>query len=268
MTKKGNERIQMKKLNKNEIRVLEMFGEDELEVYQNFKPKERASYIAIYYKPRGINAKVYAPSEWLRSSRNGIAVHNETAKMVLDRFSVSELECYQKWSCKDRRSYASYLRQLRMTNKEIRLKDCPSCWHKRLLEKRAKYPYLAQSAIRLENKSANKEAQSINEIEKRFRDQIIELFSVLEYEFFENMIAFAKKYYRQHVIRSLNKGFRVKKPSQWYVQFIATTQCIEMLRLQNRFFALVKAQISKEDAKEYIAYFENRAYQRERNYCL
>ena len=106
----------------------------------------------------------------------------------------------------------------------------------RLLEKRAKYPYLAQSAIRLENKSANKEAQSINEIEKRFRDQIIELFSILEYEFFENMIAFAKKYYRQHVVRSLKKGFRVKKPSQWYVQFIATTQCIEMLRLQNRFF--------------------------------
>ena len=237
--------IQMRKLNKNEIRVLEMFGEDELEVYQNFKPKERASYIAIYYKPRSINAKVYAPSEWLRSSRNGIAVHS-----------------------KDRRSYASYLRQLSMRNKQIRLKDCPSCWHERLLEKRAKYPYLAQSAIRLENKSANKEAQSINEIEKRFRDQIIELFSILEWEFFENMITFAKKYYKQHVIRSLKKGFRVKKPSQWYIEFIATTQCIEMLRLQNRFFALVKAQISKEDAKEYIAYFENRAYQRERNYCL
>ena len=260
--------IQMKKLNKNEIRVLEMFGEDELEVYQNFKPKERASYIAIYYKPRSINAKVYKPSEWLRSSRNGIAVHNETAKMLLDRFSVSELEYYQKFSCKDRRSYTSYIGQLRMRNKEIRLKDCPSCWHERLLEKRAKYPHLAQSAIRLENKSANKEAQSINEIEKRFRDQIIELFSLLEYEFFENMIAFAKKYYRQHVIRSLKKGFRVKKPSQWYIEFIATTQCIEMLRLQNRFFALVKAQISKEDAKEYIAYFENMAYQRERNYCL
>ena len=81
------------------------------------------------------------------------------------------------------------------------------------------------------------------------------------------MIAFAKKYYRHHVIRSLKKGFRVKKPSQWYVQFIATTQCIEMLRLQNRFFALVKAKISKEDAKEYIAYFENRAYERARNYC-
>lgn len=258
----------MRKLKKNEIRVLEMFGEDELEVYQNFKPQERASYIAVYYKPRRINAKVYAPSEWLRSSRNGIAVHNETAKMVLDRFSVSELECYQKWSYKDRRSYASYLRQLCMRNKEIRLKDCPSCWHERLLEKRAKYPYLAQSAIRLENKSANKETQSINEIEKRFRDQIIELFSVLEWEFFENMIDFAKKYYKQHAIRSLKKGFRVKKPSQWYIQFIATTQCIEMLRLQNRFFALVKQQISKEDAKEYIAYFENRAYQRERNYCL
>ena len=258
----------MRKLKKNEIRVLEMFGEDELEVYQNFKPKERASYIAIYYKPRSINAKVYAPSEWLRSSRNGIAVHNKTAKMVLDRFSVSEFECYQKWSCKDRNSYASYLGQLRMRNKEIRLKDCPSCWHERLLEKRAKYPYLAQSAIRLENKSANKEAQSINEIEKHFRDKIIELFSILEWEFFENMIAFAKKYYKQHVIRSLKKGFRVKKPSQWYIEFIPTTQCIEMLRLQNRFFALVKAQISKEDAKEYITYFENRAYQRERNYCL
>lgn len=258
----------MRKLKKNAMRVLEMFGEDELEVYQNFKPKERTSYIAIYYKPRSINAKVYAPSEWLRSSRNGIAVRNETAKMVLDRFSVSELECYQKWSCKDRRSYASYLRQLCMRNKEIRLKDCPSCWHERLLEKRAKYPYLAQSAIRLKNKSANKEEQSINEIEKSFRDHIIELFSVLEWEFFENMIDFAKKYYKQHLVRSLNKGFRVKKPSQWYVQFIATTQCIEMLRLQNRFFALVKAQISKEDAKEYIAYFENRAYQRERNYCL
>lgn len=258
----------MRKLNKNEIRVLETFGEDELEVYQNFKPKERDSYTAVYYRNRGINANVYAPSEWLRSRRNGIAVHNKTAKMVLDRFSVSELECYQKWSCKDRRSYASYLSQLRMRNKEIRLKDCPSCWYERLLEKRAKYPYLAQSAIRLENKSANKEAQSINEIEKPFRDQIIELFSVLEWEFFENMIAFAKKYYKQHVIRSLNKGFRVKKPSEWYVQFIATTQCIEMLRLQNRFFALVKAQISKEDAKEYIAYFENRAYQRERNYRL
>ena len=258
----------MKKLNKNEIRVLEMFGEDEIEVYQNFKPKERASYISIYYKPRSINAKVYKPSEWLRSSRNGIAVHNETAKMVLDRFSVSELECYQKWSSKDRRSYTSYISQLRMGNKQIRLKDCPSCWHERLLEKRAKYPYLAQSAIRLENKSANKEVQSINEIEKHFRDHIIELFSILEYEFFENMIDFAKKYYRQHVVRSLNKGFRVKKPSQWYVQFIATTQCIEMLRLQNRFFALVKAKISKEDAKEYIAYFENMAYQRERNYCL
>lgn len=258
----------MRKLKKNAMRVLEMFGEDELEVYQNFKPQERTSYIAIYYKPRSINAKVYAPSEWLRSSRNGIAVRNETAKMVLDRFSVSELECYQKWSCKDRRSYASYLRQLCMRNKEIRLKDCPSCWHERLLEKRAKYQYLAQSAIRLKSKSANKEEQSINEIEKSFRDHIIELFSVLEWEFFENMIDFAKKYYKQHLVRSLNKGFRVKKPSQWYVQFIATTQCIEMLRLQNRFFALVKAQISKEDAKEYIAYFENRAYQRERNYCL
>lgn len=256
----------MRKLKKNEIRVLEMFGEDELEVYQNFKPKERTSYIAVYYKPRSINAKVYAPSEWLRSSRNGIAVHNETAKMVLDRFSVSELEYYQKWSHKDRRSYASYLRQLCMRNKEIRLKDCPSCWHERLLEKRAKYPYLAAQGTR--KKSREKETQSINEIEKHFRDKIIELFSVLEYEFFENMIAFAKKYYKQHLVRSLKKGFRVKKPSEWYVQFIATTQCIEMLRLQNRFFALVKAQISKEDAKEYIAYFENRAYQRERNYCL
>lgn len=256
----------MRKLKKNAMRVLEMFGEDELEVYQNFKPKERTSYIAVYYKPRSINAKVYAPSEWLRSSRNGIAVHNETAKMVLDRFSVSELECYQKWSCKDRRSYASYLRQLCMRNKEIRLKDCPSCWHERLLEKRAKYPYLAAQGT--SKKSREKETQSINEIEKSFRDQIIELFSVLEWEFFENMIAFAKKYYKQHLVRSLKKGFRVKKPSQWYVQFIATTQCIEMLRLQNRFFALVKAQISKEDAKEYIAYFENRAYQRERNYCL
>ena len=191
-----------------------MFGEDELEAYQNFKPKERASYIAIYYKPRSINAKVYAPSEWLRSSRNGIAVHNETAKMVLDRFSVNELECYQKWSCKDRRSYASYLGQLRMRNKQIRLKYCPSCWYERLLEKRAKYPYLAQSAIRLENKSANKEAQSINEIEKRFRDQIIELFSILEWEFFENMIAFAKKYYQQQAIRTFKKALSVKTPSQ------------------------------------------------------
>lgn len=258
----------MRKLNKNEIRVLEMFGEDELEVYQNFKPKERTSYKAVYYRHRGINTNVYAPSEWLRSRRNGIAVHHETPKMILDIFSVSELEYYQKLSYRDRQSYISYLSLLRMKDKEIKPKDCPSCWHERLLEKRAKYPYLAQSAIRLENKSANKEAQSINEIEKPFRDQIIELFSLLEYEFFENMIAFAKKYYKQHVIRSLNKGFRVKKPSQWYVQFIATTQCVEMLRLQKRFFALVKAQISKEDAKEYIAYFENRAYQRERNYCL
>lgn len=255
----------MRKLSKNAIRVLEMFGEDELKVYQNFKPKERTSYIAVYYRNRDINTKVYAPSEWLRSRRNSIAVHNETAKIVLDRFSVSELEYYQKLSYRDRQSYASYLSQLRMKDKEIKPKDCPSCWHERLLEKRAKCPNLAGRGIK---KSREKEAQSINEIEKRFREQIIELFSILEYEFFENMITFAKKYYKQHVVRSLKKGFRVKKPSKWYVQFIATTQCIEMLRLQNRFFALVKAQISKEDAKEYIAYFENRAYQRERNYCL
>lgn len=255
----------MRKLSKNAIRVLETFGEDELKVYQNFKPQERTSYIAVYYRNRGINVNVYAPSEWLRSRRNGIAVHHETPKMILDIFSVSELECYQKWSYRDRQSYISYLSQLRMKHKEIRLKDCPSRWHERLLEKRAKCPNLAARGTK---KSREKEAQSINEIEKHFRDQIIELFSLLEYEFFENMIAFAKKYYKQHVIRSLKKGFKVKKPSEWYIQFIATTQCIEMLRLQNRFFALVKAQISKEDAKEYIAYFENRAYQRERNYCL
>lgn len=261
----ANKGIQMRKLKKNAMRVLEMFGEDELKVYQNFKPKERTSYIAVYYRHRGINAKVYAPSEWLRSRRNGIAVHHETAKMILDIFSVSELECYQKWSYRDRQSYNSYLSQLRMKDKEIKPKDCPSSWHERLLEKRAKCPNLAGHGTK---KSREKEAQSINEIEKRFREQIIELFSILEWEFFENMIAFAKKYYKQHALRSLKKGFRVKKPSQWYIQFIATTQCVEMLRLQKRFFALVKAQISKEDAKEYIAYFENRAYQRERNYCL
>ena len=260
----------MRKLSKNEIRVLETFGEDELEVYQNFKPKERTSYKAVYYRNRGINTNVYAPSEWLRSRRNGIAIHHETPKMILDIFSVSELEYYQKLSYRDRQSYISYLSQLRMKDKEIKPYKVSDKELERELdigeeEKRAKCPNLAGRGTK---KSREKETQSINEIEKRFRDQIIELFSVLEWEFFENMIAFAKKYYKQHLVRSLKKGFRVKKPSQWYIQFIATTQCIEMLRLQNRFFALVKAQISKEDAKEYIAYFENRAYQRERNYCL
>lgn len=82
------------------------------------------------------------------------------------------------------------------------------------------------------------------------------------------MIPFAKKYYKKHLAQNLKAGFQVKKPSEWYIEFIATTQCVEMLRLQNRFFGLVKREISRQDAKEYIAYFEAMAYQRERNYCL
>ena len=94
------------------------------------------------------------------------------------------------------------------------------------------------------------------------------MFSYDESVYYMNMINFARKYYRKHYLQCEKYGYSIKSPSEWYNEFAVTTQCIEMLRLQDRFFALVKRDISRQDAREYIAYFEAMAYQKERSYCL
>lgn len=97
---------------------------------------------------------------------------------------------------------------------------------------------------------------------------IAEMFSYEESVYYINMVNFARKYYRQHYIQCERYGYRIKSPSEWYDEFAITTQCREMKQLENRFFGLMKRQISRKDAKEYIAFFEAMSYQKERNYRL
>lgn len=256
---------QMKKLKKTEIRVLELFGKDELAKFKELDMKTRTRYLIYYRSFRSCEAKIYSPSEWLESRKYDIRANNETARMILDKFDISEFELYKGLKLRDRVNYGVYYYRMRESNKQIMP---PSEWYQRVLEKRDKFPNVAGKYTRLEKKSAKKEMYS-NEIQKKpFDMQVVELFSTLELEFFNDMIPFAKKYYKKHLAQNLKAGFQVKKPSEWYIEFIATTQCVEMLRLQNRFFGLVKREISRQDAKEYIAYFEAMAYQRERNCCL
>lgn len=101
-----------------------------------------------------------------------------------------------------------------------------------------------------------------------FVKSIAEMFSYDESVYYLNMVNFARKYYRQHYLQCEKYGLRIKSPSEWYEEFAVATQCREMKQLENRFFGLVKREISRQDAREYIAYFEAMAYQRERNYCL
>lgn len=164
---------QMKKLKKTEIRVLELFGKDELAKFKELDMKTRTRYLIYYRSFRSCEAKICSPSEWLESRKYDIRANNETARMILDKFDISEFELYKGWKLRDRVNYGVYYYRLRESNKQIMP---PSAWYQRVLEKRDKFPNVAGKYTRLEKKSAKKEMYS-NEIElKPFDMQVIELF--------------------------------------------------------------------------------------------
>ena len=228
------------------------FGADELNVYKKFSRKAKHVYMIGYDRTK---TKKESPSEWLARREKGLKINDKIGKRVDVEFDSSELEYYNNLNSKDKISYSAYMRLRIEANKEITSNDAPSEWHKRYLTRKAvgkvkRGPYVKRCKNR-----------------RKFVENIINRFSYDEGIYYENMIDFSKRYYNNY-FRMCSGNSKLKSPSEWYIEFITTTQCVEMLRLQNRFFELVKREISRQDAREYIAYFEAMAYQRERNYRL
>lgn len=199
--------------------------------------------------------KKESPSEWLARKKKGLSLNDEMGKRINIEFGSSELEYYKNLNSRHKISYSAYMRLRTEADKEITSNDAPSEWHKRYLTRKAGGKVKRGHHVRRCKNG------------RKFVENIINRFSYDEGIYYENMIDFSKRYYNNY-FRMCSGNSKLKSPSEWYIEFIATTQCVEMLRLQNRFFALVKREISRQDAKEYIAYFEAMAYQRERNYRL
>lgn len=241
-----------------EALVYAEFGACELNVYKAMCSRTKGKYSTSYHEQKAKSSeKKESPSEWLARKKKGLSLNDEVGKCVSIEFDSSELEYYKNLNSKDKIAYSGYMRLRMKANKEIISDDAPSEWHKRLLARKAgvkqkRGPYVKKCKDRQVALTA-------------FVKSIADRFSYEESVCFLNMINFARKYYRNHFLKNLKAGYVIKKPSEWYDEFIATTQCIEMKRLQNRFFGLMRKEISRKDAKEYIASFEAMAYQRERN---
>ena len=86
---------------------------------------------------------------------------------------------------------------------------------------------------------------------EQFATNIEKYFCSSESLYYENMIDFAKKAYRNYFRMCPDKSI-LKKPSEWYENFIISTQCVEMIRLQNKFFEMIKLHITEEEAMDYL----------------
>lgn len=234
------------------------FGADELNVYKKFSRKTKHAYMIGYDRTK---TKKESPSEWLARREKGLKINDKVGKRVDVEFDSSELEYYNNLNSKDKVSYSAYMRLRIEADKEITNRDAPSEWHKR---------YLAGTGCKVERKRGPyvKRCKNRRVAITAFVKELANRFSYDETAYFLNMINFGRKYYRRHYLANLRAGYTIKKPSEWYDEFIVSTQCREMKQLENRFFALVKREISRQHAKEYIAYFEAMAYQKERNYRL
>lgn len=228
------------------------FGADELNVFKSFCRNTKMTYSTAY---RNSKTKKESPSEWLARKKKDLRLNDEMGKRISIDFSSSELEYYKNLNSRHKISYSAYMRLRIEADKKITSNDAPSAWHKRYLTRKAGGKVKRGHYVRMCKNG------------RKFVENIINRFSYDEGIYYENMIDFSKRYYNNY-FRTCSGNSNLKKPSEWYIEFIATTQCVEMLRLQDRFFALVKQEISRQDAREYIAYFEAMAYQRERNYCL
>lgn len=240
--------------------IYKEFGADELNVYKSFCNQAKGSYSTDYIR---VKAKKESPSEWLARKKKGLSINDEIGKLVSIEFDSSELEYYKNLNSKHKFAYSAYMRLRIKANKEIISNDSPSKWHKRFLARKAE---VKPKREHMEHYIKKREDRQVALTE--FVNSIAEMFSYDEGVYYMNMINFARKYYRKHYLQCEKYGYSIKSPSEWYNEFAVTTQCIEMLRLQDRFFALVKGNISRQDAREYIAYLEAMAYQKERNYCL
>lgn len=240
--------------------IYKEFGADELNVYKSFCNKAKGSYSTDYIR---VKAKKESPSEWLARKKKGLSINDEIGKLVSIEFDSSELEYYKNLNPKHKFAYSAYMRLRIKANKEIISNDSPSKWHKRFLDRKAGGK---QEREHREHYIKKREDRQVALTE--FVKSIAEMFSYDESVYYMNMINFARKYYRKHCLQCEKYGYSIKSPSEWYNEFAVTTQCIEMQQLENRFFALVKGNISRQDAREYIAYFEAMAYQKERSYCL
>lgn len=229
------------------------FGADELNVFKSFCRNTKAAYSTTY---RNSKTKKESPSEWLARKKKGLSLNDEMGKRINIEFGSSELEYYKNLNSRHKISYSAYMRLRTEANKEITSNDAPSEWHKRYLTRKAGGKVKRGHYVVRRCKNGRK-----------FVENIINRFSYDEGIYYENMIDFSKRYYNNY-FRMCSGNSKLKKPSEWYEEFAVATQCREMKQLENRFFALVKREISRQDAKEYIAYFEAMAYQRERNYCL
>ncbi|TLE08381.1 hypothetical protein [Helicobacter bilis] len=237
--------------------VYKEFGADELNVYKSFCINAKKAYSTDYKR---VKAKKESPSEWLARKKKGLSINDEIGKLVSIEFDSSELEYYKNLNSKHKFAYSAYMRLRIKANKEIISNDSPSKWHKRFLARKAGVKQKREHYI--EKRKDRQVALT------EFVKSIAEMFSYDESMYYSNMINFARKYYRKHYLQCEKHGYSIRSPSEWYNEFAVTTQCKEMQQLENRFFALVKGNISRQDAKEYIAYFEAMAYQKERNYCL
>lgn len=237
--------------------VYKEFGADELNVYKTMCSNTKGKYNTDYTRAK---TKKESPSEWLARKKKGLSVNDEVGKRVNIEFDSSELEYYRNLNSKDKFAYSGYMRLRMKANKEITSDDAPSEWHKRLLARKA--------GVKQKRGTYVKKCKDRQVALTAFVKSIADRFSYDESMCYINMINFARKYYRTHYLQCEKYGYRIKSPSEWYEEFVRTTQCRAMKQLENRFFGLMKLQISRKDAREYIAYFEAMAYQKERNYRL
>lgn len=160
------------------------------------------------------------PSEWMKYHIEGIPIH-KTYKDILEKYGLEEAKVYQSLFNADKARYRTQSITRGIKPSQLRI-----------------------------SRRKKKDRLFYTEFKKVFvRNEIKD---------YEEMIGFAKKYYRKYFQDNVYRGVKPKPPDEWYIHFVMNSKCVEMLMLEKKVKKLILDFISINDVVWYLDYFDRK----------